>query len=188
MASEFVASLRPCDFQRETDLGNDPSVALVLTPGEADQSGTTAGDIRGLSLPRFVRGNVQNYGYTTTFRIPASLTLATGLTFKVYLSDDGKNAGDLGKAVELGITLKRLAADATEDVDVSAATEVTATATLSSTSGGISITSIAIANAALPASTAVGDLLLMRLRRIGANASDTCQGRALLIHCDVQNT
>jgi len=189
MASEMVASLGPFDFQPERELGNEYAAQLVSAPGEFTQTATPAGDVRGLGLNGYKTAtNLVAYGYTALFRIPANLTLATGLTFKVYLTDDGANAVDLGKVVKIGLTIKRLAADATDDVDVSAATEVTASATLSSTSAGVSITSVAIANAALPASTAVGDLLLLRLRRIATNASDTCPGRPILLRVEVQNT
>ena len=193
MASEFVATLRPQDFQRETDLGNDGSVSLVLAPGEAlgSAGGTNvpSGDIRGLSLPRYLTAtNVAHYGYVALFRIPASLTMGTGLTFKVYLTDDGRNAADLGLVVAVGIGLKRLAANATDDEDVGGATEVITPCTLSTTSSGVSITSIAIATAALPASAAVGDLLLLRIRRVGTNSGDTCGGRAILLQVEVQNT
>lgn len=190
MASELVASLGPGDLQRETDLGNDTGLSLVLSPGEGavGQSPSVQGDIRAMSLPKYVRGNLVAYGYTAMFRIPLNLTLATGLTFKSYITDDGQNAADLGTAVVLGITLKRMAANATVTLESGAATEVTGTLTLSSTSGGVLIGSIAIANAALPASTAAGDLLLMRVRRLGSNASDTCQNRVLLYRVEVNNT
>jgi hypothetical protein len=185
MASESVASLGPLDFQRETDWGGDVSTQLVSGSGESAQP--AGPDIRGLSLPKYVLSGRGSYGYTATFRIPANLTLATGLTFKVYLTDDGANARDLGSIVVIGLTIKRLAANANLDVD-SGAAEVTANATLSSTPGGVSIPSIAIANAALPASTAVGDLLLMRIRRVGSSVSDTAPGRAVLHRVEVQNT
>lgn len=189
MASELVASIGPFDLCPEREQGNEMSVQLVSAAGEFTQSATPAGDYRGVGLPGYKTAtNLVAYGYTTMFRIPANLTLSTGLTFRVYLTDDGNNAADLGKVVVLGLTVKRLAANATDDVDVSAATEVTANATLSSTSSGVSITSIAIANASLPASTAVGDLLLMRIRRIATNASDTCPGRPILLRVEVQNT
>lgn len=188
MASELVASLGPRDFDRETDLGNEAGLVMVLSPGEGNPGATLQCDIRALPLPKYQRGNLVSYGYTTAFRIPANLTMGTGLTFKFYLSDDGQNSADLGKVVKVGLTLKRMAADATWTLESGAATEVTATITLSSTASGVAIGSVAIANASLPASAAVGDLLLMRVRRIGSDPADTCQGRALLYRAEVQNT
>jgi len=189
---DVVASLRPMDFQRETDTGNDPAVALVLGVGEGG-TGTAAlsSDVRGLSLPKYVRGNVTAYGYVATFRIPdtATFALTVGLTFRIYLSDDGSNAADLGTKVAIGLAIKRVPANATLSVDTGAATEVVTACTLSSTSGGVSITSIAIGNAALPASTAVGDLIVMRLRRKGTDTTnDTCGGRAILYGVEIENT
>jgi len=180
------------DFQRETDTGNDPAVALVLGVGEGG-TGTAAlsSDVRGLSLPKYVRGNVTAYGYVATFRIPdtATFALTVGLTFRIYLSDDGSNAADLGTKVAIGLAIKRVPANATLSVDTGAATEVVTACTLSSTSGGVSITSIAIGNAALPASTAVGDLIVMRLRRKGTDTTnDTCGGRAILYGVEIENT
>jgi hypothetical protein len=183
MASEFVAFLQPNDFNRETDMGREPALNLAFNP---------INDLPGLSLPKYARGNLVAYGYTTTFRIPANLTLGTGLTFKVYLSDDGQNAIDLGKVVKVGITLLDITQGPSNfDLDTAEtelATEVTASATLASTTGVASVTSVAIANAALPASIAVGDVVAMRIRRVGTNAADTCTGRVLLYCVAVQNT
>jgi hypothetical protein len=177
MSAEFVAEIRPRDFQRETSMGNESSITLVGT-----------GDTRALSLPKYKLSNNGKYGYVAQFRIPASLTMATGLTFKLYLTDDGANANDPGKKVNIGVTVKRLAADETTDIDTAAGTEQTVSVTLSSVSGGVAIGSLAIASANLD-SAVVGDLVLIRLRRVGTDAvNDTCQGRALLLGVSVQNT
>lgn len=189
MASELVASLGRLDLERETDFGNDPSVVAVLSPGESTPGATLQCDLRAVSLPKYTTAkNLVAYGYTAAFRIPLNLTLGTGLTFKCYLADDGQNVNDLGTQVVVGITLKRMAANATWSLESGAAAEVTGTATLSSTASGVEILSIAIANGSLPASTAAGDLLLMRIRRIGTNASDTCVNRVLLYRVEINNT
>jgi hypothetical protein len=178
MATEQVAQLRPSDFQRETSLGAD--LNCVLTD--------FIGDVRGLSLPKYTTNNLVAFGYTTTFRIPANLTMGTGLTFKLYVTDDGKNAADVGKKLYLGVTVKRLVADETTDVDASAGTEQLVSITMSSTAGGIAIGSLAIASANLD-SAVVGDMVMIRLRRKGTDGTnDTCPGRGVLIGVDVQNT
>jgi hypothetical protein len=189
MSTELVAALRPTDLQRETDFGNDWSTALVLTPGESEQTGA-AGDIRGVGLNKYKTAtNLVKLGYTSLFRIPANLTMGTGLTFKVYLTDDGKNSLDLGAKCYVGITTKRMAADATVNVDSGGGTETLASVTLSSTSGGIAIGSIAIVTANLGTSVVVGDLLLVRIRRKGTDATnDTAPGRVILLGIEVQNT
>jgi hypothetical protein len=180
MATELVASIGPRDFQRETSMGTDDSVVLMQPVG--------VDDIRGVSLPKFKTNNFVNNGYISSFRIPANLTMGTGLTFKVYVTDDRANSVDVGTKVYVGIVVKRLSADETFDIDASAGTEVLASITLSSTAGGIAIGSIAIVNASLD-SAVVGDLVLMRIRRKGTDATnDTCPGRVVLMRVEVQNT
>jgi hypothetical protein len=178
MSTELVASLRPVDLQREAPLGNSPAVTLV----------DSSGDVRGVSLPKYVTSAQRSYGYTALVRIPANLTMGTGLTFKFYLTDDGSNANDPGKKCYIGVTVKRMAADETFDVDTGAGTEQLVSVTLSSTAGGVAIGSLAIANANLD-SAAVGDLVLIRIRRKGTDTTnDTCQGRVILMGAEIQNT
>jgi len=181
MSSELVASLGPNDFIRESSLGNDTSVQVINPYG-------TAGDLRGISLPKLTNPNIAVKGYIASFRIPANITMGTGLTFKIYLSDDGVFAADLGLKVEVGVTVKRLAADETTDIDMAAGTEQLVAVTLSSTAGGVAIGSLAIASANLD-SAAVGDLVMIRVRRKGTDTTnDTAQGRAILWRIEVQNT
>jgi hypothetical protein len=183
VASEFVALLQPQDFQRETDMGLEPYINMGQCAGN---------DIRGLVLPKYARGNLTAFGYTSLFRIPKNLSLATGLTFVLYLTDDGQNASDLGKVVDVGITLLDVTVGPSNfNLDTAAtelATEVTFTATLAATTGVASITSKAVANAALPASVAAGDLIAIRLRRLGNNTADTCLNRVLVMALAVNNT
>lgn len=188
MSSELVAAIGRLDLERETDLGNDTSVAAVLSPGEGNPGGSLQCDLRAVSLPKYVRGNLVSYGYTTAFRVPLNLTVGTGLTFKVYISDDGQQAIDLGTNVQIGITLKRMSANATWSLESGAAAEQTVTITLSSTASGVAIGSLSIANGSLPSGLAAGDLLLMRIRRIGTATQDTCTGRVLLYRVEVNNT
>jgi hypothetical protein len=179
VATEFVASLRPLDLQREMTLGSDPELVLCQP---------VVGDLRGLPLPKYKTAAATLQGYTGAFRIPANLTMGTGLTFKIYLTDDGTSAVDLGKKVYIGITAKRIINDETVDIDAGGATEAVLSITLSTTSGGVAIGSMAIAAAALD-SLAVGELALIRIRRKGTDATnDTCPGRAVLLGVEVQNT
>lgn len=181
MASEIVAAFNNCDWQRETDMGSEPELQSRLNPNC---------DVRGINFTKYARGNLVSYGYLTTFRIPANLTLTTGLTFKWLVTDDGTNAQDLGLAVRFGITLADLTQGNTLQLETGTelATEAAANVTLSATSGKAVVGSIAIVNANLPASAAVGDFFLMRLRRIGTNAGDTCYGNVLVYAFTVQNT
>jgi hypothetical protein len=186
MSTEFVASLGPLDFQREMSLGSDPE--LVLTHYHALGGSPPTGSVRGLSLPRYLTSDQIKYGYTAAFRIPDNLTMGTGLTFTAYLTDDGTNPADLGLAVYLGFTGKYLAANAVNSVDVgTGVTEEFMTATLSSTTNGICIGTLAITSAHMN-TPVVGGLVLLRVRRLASNAADTCLGRAILLRVDVANT
>ncbi len=175
MATEFVASLGPNDLMRETSLGSDPQLVLVQS-----------GDLRGVSFPKFINSNNKVYGYTGAFRIPANLTMSTGLTFKAYFTDDQTDAADLGKKIYIGTTVKRLINDETTDLDTGGSSEVLTEITLSSTAGGIVVGSIALT--AID-SLAVGELCLVRFRRKGSDTThDTCPGRVILLRVDVGNT
>jgi len=171
MADEFVGSWNPADFFRESGLGYERGMATALS-----------GDMGGLSLPKLA-----DQGYTTIGRIPASLTVGTGLTFALILTDDGSNANDLGKVVRIGLTVKKVANDETTDIDTGAATESTVDITLSSTSGGLVLATKAIANAALD-SVGAGDHFLLRVRRVSSATQDTCNGRVILLGITVKNT
>lgn len=162
MALEAVAS--GVSLARENAMGVDPAACRVAS-----------GDLVGVSLNKLA-----SQGYTSMFTIPVG-TLTTGLTFKMLLTDDGTNSLDLGKVVRLGLTVKYLSANSTTDVDTAAGDEKTVDVTLSSTSKGVAVGSLAIVNADLD-SAAVGGTVALRIRRIGDHANDTCNGRVVLLH------
>ena len=187
MSTELVAALGPNDFQRETAAGTDPELVLVNADGGSNDAPAT-GAYRGVSLPKFKQSNNIKYGYLAAFRIPDNLTMGTGLTFKIYLTDDGQNSADLGKVVQVGVTVKDLTTSAaTNSIDTAGGTEETVNITLSSTSQAVGIGSLAITTANMT-SPNVGDLVLIRVRRIGTATADTCLGRAILLRVEVQNT
>src|SRR4051812_18502242 len=154
MADEFVDMLRPGVFTPE---GFAPGGYLIAS-----------NDIRGLPCPKLA-----TVAYNAISRIPGSLTVGTGLTFTVYVSDDGSTASDLGLVVRYGITVKRIVSGTdTLDLDTGAATEATTDITLAATTGIVKTGSIAIANAALD-SVVTGNHFAVRVRRIGTHANDT---------------
>lgn len=172
MANEYVEMLRPRDFCRESATGYDAAASIAFS-----------NDVGCLTLPKLA-----NQGYTAPFVVDAALTVGTGLTFVPIVTDDGTNSDDLGKVVRLGITVKRLVSGSdTFDVDTNAATEATVDVTLDATSGEHVQGSCAIANAALD-SVVVGNMAVVRIRRIGTHANDTCNGRALLAGLYIKNT
>lgn len=163
MPTEAVASLGVGSFTRTTSQGYDPIVNLAAT-----------NDLRGLSFPKFDDG-----GYTASFVVPTG-TITTGLTFRFLVTDDGTDASDLGTAVRFGVLAKRMNANATTSFAAGAGTEVAGNITLSSTSGGVAVATIAVTNANL-GTPSVGDIVAIRLRRIGSNAGDTCINRVIVV-------
>jgi hypothetical protein len=188
MAGELVAQLNTRDWYRETAMGYNP-VGFSVEVG-SDTVSQNSGKMVGISFNKFSNTLVNYEYYQGIFTIPANLTVGTGLTFLAQIVDDGKNANDLGLVAMFGATIFNLDA-ATFKTDLSvgatAGAEQTATVTLSSTSRIPVALSIAIANAQL-ASAGAGNRVLLRLRRIGSNASDTCNGRVVCIDSYVKNT
>ena len=176
MSTELVAALRPLDLIRETSAGADPNVVLS----------DFVGDLRGVKLPKYKLANNGLYGYTTLAVLPANLTYGTGLTIKFYLTNH--QGSDVGLKVYIGVTVKKLAANETTDIDTGAGTEQLVSVTLSSTDGGVAIGSLAIANANLD-SAGAGDAVALRIRRKGTDGTnDTAQGAAILLGVDIRNT
>lgn len=162
MATEFVESLRVADL-------------TPLSGNYGDNSTVQVGSLRGR---RLLKSDTK--GYAGSLVIPANLTMGTGLTFKALLVDDGKNAADLGLVVRLGFTVKKIAPGTdTLDIAVSAGTEQTVDVTLNATAGVAVAATLAIAAANLD-SAAVGDRVLVRIRRVGTASQDTCLGEVML--------
>lgn len=162
MAAEVAAFV--LDAQRETSLGNDPSVQV-----------STSGTCRLLALPK----NKAAATFDLLFKIPGNATLTTGLKVEVLLVDDGSRASDLSKVVRLGAAAKKIVAGTdTLDLSTGAGTEATADVTLDETTGVPVLGTISIANANLD-SAAAGDWIGIRFRRIADHANDTATGRVL---------
>jgi hypothetical protein len=177
MANEFVARLS--NMRRELDV-NIPQYNRKVCPN---------GDLSGYLLPKVATGALaKTLGLVDSFIIPANLTMATGLTFKLPITDDGTNAGDLGKVVRIGVAAKLIVSGTDNtDIDVGGATEQTVDVTLSATSGVIVTGSLAIALANLDAA-AVGGLVMVRVRGVGDASQFTAQGPIILIDPYVLNT
>ena len=126
--------------------------------------------------------------YDVLVTIPADATVGTGISVHLFVTDDGADAADLGKVVKFGIAAKKIASD-TDTLDLTSAggAEQTTTVTLNAAAGVVEIGTVTIANAALD-SAGAGDLVALRVRRIGTDATDTCQGRVVLCGAYVWNT
>lgn len=177
MASEFVARLN--GLRREIDLPNR----------SFDRMQCPAGDLDGYWLPKIKVGSTAKLsGYVTSFVIPASLTMGTGLTLKLPITDDGTIATDVGKVVRLGVAVKTIVSNTdNSDLETSGGTEQTVDVTLGATSGIIVIGSLAVALANLD-SAVVGSLVALRIRRVGDATQDTAVGGVILLDPYVLNT
>ena len=167
-AGTILAQFNPGDLFRETSTGYD-------TKNQTGLYATANGQCRGLSLQKFlIAGQIVEY-YNLVAIVPAGVALATGLTHKLMIVDDGLNSADLGLVVRLGVTPYNLST-ALSVVDFSLAaskgTETFVNVTLGATTGLPVIASIAIVVANL-ASLATGSIYGMRIRRVGDNAADT---------------
>lgn len=171
MANEYVDLIRPRDLVR---LNGSP-----VTSNDLEVSGSGAG-------VRLLKSDAAGFSFVTV--IPGSLTVGTGVTLSLGVTDDGADAADLGKVVRLGVTVKKLASGSDSlAIGTGAGTEQTVDVMLDATSGEITLGALAIANANLD-SAGAGDTALVRVRRIGTHANDTCQGTALLTHVAIKNT
>jgi hypothetical protein len=168
MASEYEASLRPRDFMRT----NGP-----LTTNDLGATGIYAG-------LRLLKSDVT--GFTALIRL-TSTAVGTGLTFKLLIVDDGKDSSDLGKVVRLAVAVKLIATGTDDLTATGIGTEVEASGTLDATTGQAVEVSIALTQAEADAIAALG-WGLVRVRRIGTAATDTCLGTVLLLGCEIINT
>lgn len=165
MAAELVNRWSTMDLQGMRSLGYEPGMYVGSTPGNL---------ARGIAFPKNKAA-----GYQDIIKIQGGATLTTGIKFDFVLVDDGSSAADLGKAIVLGVTVKKLVSGTdTLDITAAAGTEQTATVTMNATSGVVTIGTVTVANANLDAAAA-GDTVQVLIRRVGDNAADTCFGRVL---------
>jgi hypothetical protein len=182
MAGELLAQFNASDLYRETSSGYETRAATAVYQ-------TNNGASRGLSLQKLISSQLKEY-YNGQWFVPAAVALATGLTFKFLVTDDGTSPPDLGTAIVLEVTPYNLST-ALSVVDwslpASKGTATNVTVTLGATSGLPVLGSVAIVAANL-ASLAAGGMFGMRVRRVGDNAADTCPGRAILLGGAIVNT
>jgi hypothetical protein len=182
MAGELITQFTASDLYRESSKGYDTVAASVVYQ-------TSVGASRGLGLQKLISAQLKEY-YNGIWVLPSAALLATGLTFKLVITDDGTNPADLGTVIQLEVTPFNLST-ALSVVDwslpASKGTPTTGNITLGATSGLPVVGSIAIAEAGL-ASLAAGNILGMRLRRVGDATADTCPGRAILLGGIIYNT
>jgi hypothetical protein len=172
MANEFVAQI---DASRLLPLNGSPTAYMDTL--------SVSGSVLGR---RLLKSDSQ--GFSFLHPINAEHTMGTGLTLQLGVVDDGADSNDLGKVVRLGVTVKLITSGSdTLAIGTAAGTEQTVDVTLDATTGEIVLGSLAIANANLD-SAAVGNLILVRVRRLGTASQDTCTGTPILTHVYVRNT
>lgn len=167
MANELIASWGPSDLRRNTSVGYDSRLSRSIVGG---------GAVDGIALPKNA-----DLSCNLIAKVPGNATLTTGIKVDLVVIDDGKEAFDLGKVAVLGVAVKVLD-DNTDSLDaaVGGGTEVTGNATLAATSGVVRVVTVSVPNASLDGAAA-GDTILVRIRRVANNASDTLNGRVLLL-------
>jgi hypothetical protein len=168
MAAEFVQRWSTMDLQGVRSLGYEPGMYIGPTPG---------GLARGIAFPKN-----KNAGFQDIIKIPPPTTLTTGIKLDFLVVDDGSQAVDLGKAIVLGVTAKKLVSG-TDNLDITsgAGTEATQAGTLAATSGVVTLITVSVPNANLDGAAA-GDTVMLLIRRVHDNAGDTCPGRVLCVN------
>jgi hypothetical protein len=176
MAGELIAQFNAFQLNHESSAGFNAGYQLV-----------SAGAYRGVSLQKLIQSQLMEY-YSFCCVVPAAAALATGITVVLNIVDDTTSILDPGTVLDIGVTAQNLSASgALASFTTGVGAEQTGTVTLSSTSRNPVQISIAIANAQL-SSLAVGNILGLRIRRVGDNVADTCQGRAILLSGMIKNT
>lgn len=165
-----IASFSPIEVLR----GNGPVEMIDLGPSKS---------VYGL---RALKGDEK--GWYRVLRIPDEYIVGTGYTLRLLVTDDGKDTNDLGKVAVFGFNVK-LIASGTDNLDFAtgAGTETTGTVTLNATSQVCVELALAITKANADGADA-GGWALVRFRRIGSNASDTCRGTVLIVGSHLENT
>ena len=118
------------------------------------------------------------------FRAPATASFATGGTFKLLVSEDTTQGYPTGKNVVLGVNIGLLGSSSAykEGDTTNLGTEATVTLALpTTTSAGKTIEASIAMLVANMASAAANKWCIVRIRRLGANASDT-SGNRLILH------
>lgn len=141
----------------------------------------------------FVAGKTGSAYYF--LRVPNAVALATGLTVELLLLEDTApgNVDNLYYAAVFGVTVGPItSATSTPDENATtgplvSTTEVTGTVTMPTTAGVLKTLSIAVPIANMN-SLAAGGWAMVRIRRLGANASDTSRNRICLVGVDLRNT
>ncbi len=178
----FLTEWTPSDLFRESSLG------FSLGRDTAVYA-RSSGAARGLSFQKLIQSQLKEY-YNGIWFVPDSVNLGVGLTFIMYLTDDGTARIDLGRAVRLEVTPYNFGASGAPvdwSLSTSKGTPTAGTATLSATSGAIVVLSIPIVAANLAGLTA-DSVLGMRLRRLGDDVADTCLGRVICLGGFIANS
>ena len=171
MAGETIVQLGAQDLRKNSALGYNPAAS------RAPWAITESTRRRSQRTPTPVT--------TSSSRPRPGPPLTTGFKVDLVLVDDGKDANDLGKVAVFGVLMKKLASGTdTLDMTFSVGGEITANATLAATAGVITTLTVSVPNASAD-SVAAGDTFMMRIRRVGTNAADTCSGRILCVAATV---
>ena len=173
MASgDIFTQQQPKDLTPQNGIFNEVPLVYPVSAG---------GGVAGVPLNKLA-----TQGYQFQCRVWNNGTpLTTGLTVQLALVDDPANSAPPRRA---GRGDDQAAGRLGDYTQTGASTEVTANVTMPATPGQLVTQTIAVAKAAISASLAAGDNVLVQIRRIGTAAADTHQGRVLLTGATVQDT
>lgn len=178
----LLAQITPASLCRESSPGYGLAAQSALYQ-------SAMGSSRGLALPKLTTNQLIEY-YNGIWVVPDLVDLATGLTHTLILTDDRSSSLDLGKTVRIGITpfnLSVVPASVDWSLAASRGTETFASVTLGATTGLPILATFVIAAANL-AGLITGGIYGIRIRRVGDNAADTCNGRVLILGGMITNT
>lgn len=152
------AEFKTSSFPKLLRLSDSAGVNMVLAYGEAADTGA----YWTLGVPQ---------GWTSTYSVIISYIAASATS----------------NAVVWGATVEAVTAGDAYDIDAGESfdTENTVTSTVAGTAGYLVQATITLTN---NDSSAAGDLLRLRIRRLGTNGSDTATGDAYLISAELRDS
>lgn len=132
-------------------------------------------------------------GAVATFRLPSTYSGSTGLTFKLLLSEDTTDTLGTGGNCKFGVNIFPLGNGSNyyvaDTTNLGTETTVVQALPTSTNLGKTMELSAAITNANMPnAGVAANVWLGVRIRRLGADATDTCKSRIILYGVTVTDT
>lgn len=178
----FVTSIPAGEFfdpYEGIELGGTTGTVAVPTLPVLPDTGVR---IRGKRMPHGVRTSVYAV-FTASPDVAAAVTYTAIL--RLALPVNAKNADIVRTAAVFGVSMGTLSSGSSLLDDSALGTEVTGVATMGTTLGSYATLSIGSITNGVVAANAVG---LIRIRRLGTNASETNLGDVIFLGCSLSST